>query len=380
MANENKIVRENWQSSFSLVGEAKVSDYTFKIDAQSERSDWIYNALNLNVDCGEKYGVVSASMMGGYGANRDNVIYAHGKNEDGKDDYKLAMEVAWDDRFDPDVLDNVGSGCFYTVGLEKTTDGKTYYKNFLSPYDAIAYMHEHLETGMVVRVRGQLKYSMYNDNVQVKKEIKSIVLSSVDSKDKYSATFLQSVLLDKDSASLKNIDKEKSVMFVDARVLDYVKEINGVEVRGQYPFNKTFEWEMDFSKPDICKKIVDKIFKVKKDITQIAFEGDFIEGGAAVTATWDDVPDAMKEMVELGVFTKDDVLERCSVNGNRERRMVLRKPYFRLEGEEGNKTQVLQRIDNAYTEDDLVVGVALEAEDDASDDDSFDADDWLANL
>ena len=75
------LTRENWISNFTLIGEAvlKNPEYTFKIDERSEKSDWVYNALNLGVDCGEKFGTVYAEMMGGYGAERQNVIYAHGK-------------------------------------------------------------------------------------------------------------------------------------------------------------------------------------------------------------------------------------------------------------------------------------------------------------
>ena len=40
-------------SNFQIVGEAKVNDYTYKIDEKSDNSSWIYNSLNLGVDCGE---------------------------------------------------------------------------------------------------------------------------------------------------------------------------------------------------------------------------------------------------------------------------------------------------------------------------------------
>ena len=67
MANEKKsgIAKSDWASSFSLIGEAKVNDYTYKIDAKSEKSSWIYNSLNLGVDCGEKHGTVYVELMGG---------------------------------------------------------------------------------------------------------------------------------------------------------------------------------------------------------------------------------------------------------------------------------------------------------------------------
>lgn len=66
MANEkNVITKSDWVSNFTLIGEAKVNDYTFKIDEHSNKSSWIYNSMNLGIDCGEKFGTVFADLMGG---------------------------------------------------------------------------------------------------------------------------------------------------------------------------------------------------------------------------------------------------------------------------------------------------------------------------
>lgn len=356
MSEKKTIKKTDWVSNFTLIGKPKISeDYTFKIDEKSTNSNWVYNSMNLGVDCGERYGVIYAEMMSGYSEENENKVFAHGKKEDGSDDFDKQIIVDWDDRFNDEVLEEIGELSFITVGLEKTDKDKTFYKKFLSAYDAIAYIRDHLSEDMVVNVKGNLKYSTYNDNVQVRKNITSIVLSKVDDASKYAARFTQTILIDKDSASLKadNINKDKGVLYVDARVLDYVKEVNGVEVKGQYPYPKQFEFAMDFSNEAQCKKIMDKLFKVKKGITQITFEGEFIEGGAVVTATWDDIPDDIKDLVEMGVYTKEEALAKCTANGSRERRMVLVKPQIKLVGDD--KVPVIQRFEEKYTEEDLVL-------------------------
>lgn len=363
MKKEKVITRADWQANFTLIGTPVVNDYTFKIDQHSEKSNWVYNALNLGVNCGEKYGTVYAEMMGGYGVDRENKIYAHGKKDDNSDDFDKQIVVDWEDRLNPDVHEEIGDLSFITIGLEKTDKGTTFYKKFLSEYDAIAYVKEHLTDDMVVNVRGNLKYSLYNDNVQVRKTITSIALSKVDDASKYKATFTQSILIDKDSASLKNIDKDKGVMFVDAKVLDFLKEYNGVklvnakgeEKGSQFPYAKQFEFELDLTNEKLCKTILDKLFKVKKGITQVNFEGEFIEGGAVVTATWDDVPDDIKDLVAMGLYTKEDALAKCTANGSRERRMVLKKPAIKLVGDGDNKVPVIQKFEERYTEEDLVL-------------------------
>lgn len=392
MANEQKIAKKNWTSNFTLIGRPVVTDFTFKIDERSSKSDWIYNSMSLGIDCGEKFGTVYAEMMGGYGAERDNnVIYAHGKDADGNDDFDTKLEIHWDDRLEESVLEQVGELCFITVGLEKTSTGKTFYKRFLSEYDAIAYIQEHLTSDMVVNVRGTLKYSLYNDVTQVRKVINSIVLSKIDDPAKFDARFTQSVLIDKDSASLKSVDKDKGVMYVDAKVLDYMKEYNGVEIRGNFPYDVQLEFEMDLTNPDRCKKVMDKLFKVKKGVTQINFDGHFIEGGATVTATIDDVPDDIKELIDLGLCTEEDVIAKCSANGSRERRMVLGAPHIKMVGDGENKTPVIQKFDEQYDEDELLLPCMFASESEDDDEPPFSADntmtqtqnnelDWLDTL
>ena len=244
---------------------------------------------------------------------------------------------------------------------------------------------------MVVNVKGNLKYSTYNDNVQVRKNITSIVLSKVDDADNYKATFTQSILINKDSATLKNIDKDKGIMYVDARVLDYVKEVNGVEVKGQYPYNKQFEFAMDFSNEAACTKIMDKLFKVKKGVTQITFEGEFVEGGAVVTVTRDDLPQDIQDLIDMGVYTEEEACAKCTANGGRERRMVLVKPQIKMVESGDSKIPAIQRFEERYTEEDLVLDYIynnkksgakddkppFDAEEETEADDSMD---WLNSL
>lgn len=397
MAEKKVIVRKDWVSSFSLVGRPIINDYTFTIDGRSQKSNWIYNAMNLKIDCGEKHGVIDTQMMGGYSEDNENRIYVHGKKEDNSDDFEKQIIVDWSDRFNEEVLEEIGNMSFIDVGLEKTDKGVIFTKHFLSEYDAIAYVKEHLREDMVINVRGRIAYSLYNDTVQVRKNITYIGLS-IDKKtnqpttpDKYRATFIQSVLIDKDSASLKNIDKDKGVMFVDTKVLDYLKEYNGIEVKGYFPFNKQFEFAMDFSKEAACKKIMDKLFKVKKGYTQITFEGDLIEGGSVVTATYDDLPDDIRDLVDMGVYELEDACAKCTANGGREKRMVLKVPQIKLVGED--KVPVIQRFEERYTEDDLILDYVYK-EDNKTDDGKapFDTDetdkvesdggdmDWLNSL
>lgn len=343
------IKKTNWVSNFNLIGRAKIGDNTFKIDEVSE-SGWDYNSLNLGVDCGEKCGVVYANMMGGFSQKNPNKIYVHGKKEDGKDDWENSFSIHWKDRFNDELLDTIGDSCFIIVGLEYTDSDKIFRQKFLSAYDAINYVKEHLENDDIINVRGNLKYNFYNQNVNMQREIQSIYLSKAEPKD-FRATFRQSVLLDKESLNPKeDVDVEQGRAKVHTRVLDYVKELNGVEIKSNYPMN--FDFDFDFDDKEKFSAFYKAIFKVSKDITQVNFEGEFINSGAVVQATAEDINDDLKELIAIGLYTEEEVLNKYASHNN-ERRNVLVKPILRKEGNGETTTVVTQIFKERYTEKEL---------------------------
>lgn len=367
--------KKGWVQTFELIGKACIKDYTFKIDEHSKKSDWIYNSINLNVDCGEKYGKVGCELMGGYGAGRNNVIYVHGKDEDGGDDFENRYQIDFDDRFDEDILKDIGELCFIKIGIEKDTKGEVVVNKFLHAYDVIKYLSETLQDGTQIKVRGQLKYTVYDKHVQVRKEINSIYLPREKELNTYEAAFTQSMLLDK--YSIGKADKDKCVFPVTAYILEKFKEYNGNDLTdggavkgGKFvPLRKTFEYAYD---PEDEKSIerVGKLFKVKKNVTLITCQGVFVEGGAVIQTTEDDLPDDIKELVEMGAYTLEEALALCTENASKERRMLLTRPVIKLVGEDGSKIPQIQKFDSMYSEDDLVLDYLIEADEDEVEADS----------
>ncbi|WP_297419176.1 hypothetical protein [Clostridium sp.] len=370
MSKEKELVLnplKKGKAEFNLVGKAKVSDFTFKLDLESgkEGSDWIYNSMNLGVDCGEN-GVIYADMMGGYGSERENKVFVHGKkkNDSGRDvdDFKSTFEIAWEDRFDEDNFESIGDMCFLTVGLEKDEKGSTVYKKFLTQYDAIQYINDTLTDEAVVNVKGSLKYQVYNDVVQVKKEITSIALSKAEEKD-FKATFTQSLFLD--GNAIGKPDKETNTIPIDAMVLDFVKEHNGEKivrtVNGKkkegcnLPLLKTFFVKITEDKEKLTKFL--KLFKTKsKKITQFTVEGYFSKGELNTTeVSENDIPDDIKELIEMGYIDKDEVLNKMAfANGGAKRpeQMIIKSPHIVFKGED-TKIPSVERDDSLYTEDDV---------------------------
>lgn len=365
--------KKGWVQTFELIGKACIKDYTFKIDEHSKKSDWIYNSINLNVDCGDKYGKVGCELMGGYGAGRNNVIYVHGKDENGGDDFDNRYQIDFDDRFDEDILKDIGELCFIKIGIEKDTKGEVVVNKFLHAYDAIKYLSEALQDGMEIKVRGQLKYTVYDKHVQVRKEINSIYLPREKELNTYEAAFTQSMLLDK--YSIGKADKDKCVFPITAYILEKFKEYNGNDLTeggavkgGKFvPLRKTFEYAYD---PEDEKSIerAGKLFKVKKNVTLITCQGVFVEGGAVIQTTEDDLPDDIKELVEMGAYSLEEALALCTENVGKERRMLLTRPVIKLVGEDGEKIPQIQKFDNKYSEDDLVLDYLIKKDDDDEND------------
>lgn len=354
---ERKALKKG-KASFMLIGKAKVTDKTFNLD-NSYDSGWTDNSMYIGIDCGNG-NTVFAEMRGGFFAGQEDttVLRAYDKNEKDGEGRSKQVEIAWEYRLDESLLDSVSDSSLITVGVEKDVKGKTVYKKFLSQYDAIEYLNDYLEDGVVVNVKGNLKYSEYDGNVLAKKEITSIVLSKVEDESDFKATFSQAILVD--SKSIGKKDEEKGTMALDAYVIDYVgsPKIDGekVEIKKNVVFPITFEVAIN-EKPEITAKMLQKFFKPKKKgtLNEITVVGNLIEGGSVVNITEDDIPDDIKELIEMGLYSEEEAEKKCAVgNNNREKRMVILKPDIIYVGQGDERKPTVPFDEGKYEEADLV--------------------------
>ena len=377
---ERKALKKG-KASFQLIGRAKVTDKTFNMD-NSYDSGWTDNQMYLGVDCGNG-NIVYGEMRGGFFPDDDNVLRGFSKKDKDDSGKSKMVEIAWEDRFNEDLLDTIADTSFITVGVEKDVKDKTVYKKFLSAYDAVEYLNEHLEDGMIVNVKGNIGYSEYDENISVKKDITSIVLSKVESEyekiheaetkkaeeqenrdfkfteleDFFKAKFSQMILLDSKSVGKK--DKEKGTIMLDAYVVDYVgaPKIDGkkVPVKQNVVYPKTFEIAVNENE-SLTDKMIQKYFKVSKKnvINALTVVGDIIEGAAIVNITYDDIPDDIKEMIEMGLYSEDEAKKKCAIgNNNREKRMVIIKPDITYVGDEDNRKPTVALEEAKYEDTDL---------------------------
>lgn len=352
------------RAEFELVGIAKINNNTFTLNAKSKTSDWIYNRLNIGVDCGAG-NVVYCEAMGGYGSQRkENFVYnvkgkklKEGTTDKYTDDFSNIFNIAWEDRFNKKVLDEVGEGSFLRAGVEKDKDGKTFTKKFLSEYDLIAYLNENQELikDKAIRIKGEIEYSVYEGSTQVKKNIKSVYISEAKEED-FKASFTQTILVDKDS--IGRIDKETGLIPLYAIVVDYTKLYNGKEVKTNIPFQRTFYFDNE--------KLA-KVLKVKKGVTEIQVTGDIIEGQAKATLSIDDLPEDIRELIEIGAYTEEEAVKSLSIRGERVNQWTIKKPVIIMKGDEDNKVPVILKTEERYTEEDLILDFMINNEEDEDD-------------
>lgn len=350
---ERKALKKG-KAAFNLIGRVKVTDKTFNLD-NSYDSGWTDNSMYVGVDCGNG-NTVYAEMRSGFFPDKDNVIRAYSKDEKDDAGKSKSVEIAWEDRLDESLYDSISDSSFLTVGVEKDVKDKTVYKKFLIAYDAVEYLNEHLEDGMIVNVKGTIGYSEYEGNVSTKKEITSIVLSKIDDEADFKATFSQTILVDSKSIGKKNDDK--GTMELAAYVVDYVgkPKIDGekIEVKKNVTYPKTFEVAIN-ENPEITAKMLQRFFKPKKGkITEITVTGNLVEGGSTVNITEDDIPDDIKELIEMGLYSEEEAEKKIAVgNGNRERRMIIVKPDITYVGTGDDRKPTVAFEDGKYDEDDL---------------------------
>lgn len=360
MAKNELMPLKKGKASFTLIGKAKINDYTFDLDHEYD-SGWTSNNMNIGIDCGDG-NVVYAEMSGGYFPakyNRDNKVYVHGikVDDNGKnvDDYENTFTIDWDDRNDSSILETIGKGCFITVGIEKDEKGNTFYKDFLTEYDAVQYLSEHLADETVVNVKGVISYETDGEKVYIKKKINNIALSKAES-DKFKATFVQTILLD--DGSIGKPDKEKNTIPMSVYVVDYIgkPKINGqkIEVKKNFAIPVNMEFGIG-ENAELAVKQLSKFFKAKKnEIIEMTVEGNLIEGGSIVNITTDDIPDDIKELIEMGFYSEEEALAKCAVgNTSREKRMIITKPSITYIGEGDNRKPTVSRDDKKYKPADL---------------------------
>lgn len=361
-------------SNFTFVGEAVVKEGSLAGEKIKEGSTW----KNVDSSFGVKSdgNTVYAQIRGGYKIDKQtfNIQCA---------ETSKYIEIKWNDRLNEATMKLAKDTSILRVGLERDEDGKIITKEFLHQIDMEAYLRAHLADGARVRVRGEIEYGEYNDDVTMRYNIKSVYSADsytnkegelVEFKDE--ATIKQAYLLDVDSLDRnweKQLTKDGEVI-VRAFVPQYMsnRKVNDkyVKLKKTVPLMKPFKLKMKDKESEqellAKKKIVEKFLAVKKgkirELTAIinVVDGyDTVTGGVEVSAD-------IQELIDLGIMTLDDVQKQVTVRGNKVSELTFLMPAMKRDKEKGGVAILMN--DDKYAPEVLIMPT-VDGEDD---DDAFD--------
>ena len=313
------------KNTFLFEGHAVIGENSFTINKTNNEGTWVYNSLNVGIDCGEE-GINYVNLMGGYNPKGGSYISIQKLDEEGKIlPRENNIQVDWENRLDFNIEseENINKSSFVDVSIEKDNNGKNIQKTFITPYDAILYLKEHLVDKLPVVVRGHIEYRLNASNDWIPSHV-------VDNITVKSEEFLQPktvlnlmVLVDKDTLGAPNIEEKNVPLFV--KTAYYINKINK-DVYKQtcaIPLKILFDLNtIDFSNEKDKKKFTkgaELYFspeKDKKDFTsEFMFRCHYSGGVKKTEIKIEDLPTDIREGIENGFISQDQVMGNMAIQG-----------------------------------------------------------------
>lgn len=350
-------------SRFSAYGKVSISADTFPTDAVKAASGYTYKRVSFPVSVGDN-NTIYVQMMGGYSPKKP-VIYARNTDND-------PIEVNWDLRTNENILENIADRSFVKVRLEKDADGKLIEKKFLSEFDAITYMADHLKDGQQVYIGGDVEYRHYNGQIQRSFNMTTVALDENEDR-KPSAQLSQTYLIDSTSVDRDWEDQleEKKQLVVNAYVPQYVGKHEGKQIKKTLAFPQQFVLKATDENMDKRKAIVKRFLLTDEGVVrELSLLCDLVDGYEESTGNVE-LSDDLKELIKLGFMTEEAAEKQMTIGGNRVRETVLVRPMLRR-----NNGQPELMMEDKYAPEALVFLQAIM--DDEEVDDPFPPEDETA--
>ena len=369
-------LQKELQAGFSrvtLVGTAKVTEKSFSGITQKEGSTWRQVNDTIGVDTGDK-NIVYGRIWGGY--KTDNpVVYARTVNATA--DGKKRVAVPWDKRNDEEYIKNadLDTRDFLKAGITKDENGKLIIKEFMHEIDFSDYLKENLADGQEIRVTAVPTYQEYKGETQRQYSIRSVYLNEPYEKDGETkqtpkqAKLRQVYLVEKDSLT-KNWERElekdgKTIVTLYAPHYVGKMTVNNksVDVKRNVAFVQAVTIRAnseDTEALEKTKKIVKKLFVVKRDVVrEVGLIVDINDGYEETDKV--ELNDEMRELIEMGMLTEEDIKNQTTIRGNRISELVYDQPIVRT-----TDSGIALQLEDKYSVDVLLPPVT--EEDDSTDD------------
>ena len=234
---------------------------------------------------------------------------------------------------------------------------------------------------MAVRVRGDVEYNEYKDEIYRRYNIKSVYLAE-PYKNKEGETVTpepmaqvrQTYILDEDALDKKwqKDLQEEGRTTLSLFVPQYLSQR---KVGDKYlPFKKTIPMHQgvvvkmkdmaDEKELKVKKTIMEKFFKVKRDtVREIVLINNINEGYEEATGV--EINDELQELIDLGIMTEEDIKNQVTIRGNKVSEIVFAQPAVLRNRDTGDVA--LQMTDEKYSTEALIVPF-IDGEDDFEED------------
>lgn len=310
--------------NFKLVGTVKVDSKTFAGASKSEKSNWYGVNTRIGIET-TKGNVVYPQIQGGY--MLDNPTLSLVSNGEGN-----RVTIPWEHRNSEEMLKDVQNFVFYNIGIEKDQEGKVIQKRFVNAIDVEAYLAEHLKDGQNVTILGNVEYSEgKEDKVYRNFSIKNIYLNE-GGKDREpaepTAYLTQTYIVNEDTVE-KGWEKEFakngeiSVIMDVPQYLGKRRKSDGSYVTWKkvVPLPQTVVFRASQMRGDDIEsktKFVKKMIDIKSGVREIGLLVSINEGYTETEeATVADISDEMKELIDMGMITMEDISQQVRKRGTR---------------------------------------------------------------
>ena len=313
------------QARFEVFGELRVNEDSWGEVRQSASSTYKYRRAALSVDLGEGRSTF-VELMGGYDPNRPILRRLSKTQGEG------LMDIPWANRLNENIVANVSPQSLIAVG-KLDENGNIARKVFVSELDAIEEMEKTFKNGDSVHIWGDVEYHRYNGQIQRRLSIRGIsqIVPGSSSAGRHEATLRQSFLFSKNSISPDYEDEleENGKTTITVHVPQYVGKEEGVEVRKVLPFPQTLVYKAN-NEDEIkrAKFVIEKFMTVEDDdlVREVVLVVDMYDGVETSTGDFE-LTDDLKDLLDLGVVTEDELKRTSTVSGKRIRENIVLKPY-----------------------------------------------------
>lgn len=338
---------------FEVVGDITIDAKSFTLNSPGKNNaNWIQNIFNPKIEADGKSMFMRFSS--GYDAVKGKTIYARSKAE-------TTLEIPFADRNNPNMVSLVDEKSFIRVGTHKEMmkeikdgkeTGKEYmgwsYKNFLDTFDLVQFLEQAmpLASKQKVQIKGRVKFGTYNGEVNRNYEIQSILLLNNNEEAgkelQPKLEFTQSVLLTKGCVDTSKLEEEGVATINSLVMVKEKKEFKTIPVKFLMKAN-------DDKQKTMYTKLIDLYFNIPEDkVRRMKLECMFEVGYVAGNITEAELPDEAKELIDLGVYSIEEVMKMYA-NKERVDNLLIKRPHMQIV----NEKPKVDMSDEEYTIADL---------------------------